>query len=60
MEITMTTILVVYNHDEGTTSSMTLEEFIKLFNKEYIDPASFTIESAIYNPNNGDNHDKTS
>ena len=50
----MTTILVVYNHNEGTTSSMTLEEFIKLFNKEYIDPASFTIESVTYSQNKGE------
>ena len=44
----MTTILTVLNHDEETTETLTLAQFIKRFNNEQMSDAIFSILSISY------------
>ena len=44
----MTTILTVLNHDEETTETLTLAQFIKRFNSEQMSDALFSIISISY------------
>ena len=51
----MTTILTVLNHDEETTETLTLAQFIKRFNNEQMSDAIFSILSISYPTNNDKN-----
>ena len=51
----MTTILTVLNHDEETTETLTLAQFIKRFNNEQMSDAIFSILSISYPINNDKN-----
>tara|TARA_B100000963_G_scaffold355850_1_gene374903 strand:+ start:686 stop:928 length:243 start_codon:yes stop_codon:yes gene_type:complete len=44
----MTTILTVLNHDDETTETLTLAQFIKRFNNEQMSDALFSILSISY------------
>ena len=46
-EIFMTnqTLITIYNHDDETSETITLTQFVKRFNNEQIDSTSFTITS---------------
>ena len=44
----MTTILTILNHDEETTETLTLAQFIKRFNNEQMSDAIFSILSVTY------------
>ena len=46
----MTTILTVFNHDDETTETLTLAQFIKRFNNEQMSDALFSILSISYPP----------
>ena len=46
----MTTILTVLNHDDETTETLTLAQFIKRFNNEQMSDAIFSILSISYPP----------
>lgn len=41
----MTTILTVFNHDDETTETLTLAQFIKRFNNEQMSDAVFSVLS---------------
>ena len=49
----MTTILTVLNHDEETTETLTLAQFIKRFNNEQMSDAVFSVLSIKYPVLNG-------
>ena len=51
----MTTILTVLNHDDETTETLTLAQFIKRFNNEQMSDAIFSILSISYPINNDKN-----
>ena len=38
-----TTMVTIYNHDDETTETITLAQFVKRFNNEQIDPSSYSI-----------------
>ena len=44
----MTTILTILNHDDETTETLTLAQFIKRFNNEQMSDAIFSIISISY------------
>ena len=44
----MTTILTILNHDDETTETLTLAQFIKRFNNEQMSDAIFSILSISY------------
>ena len=44
----MTTILTILNHDDETTETLTLAQFIKRFNNEQMSDALFSILSISY------------
>ena len=44
----MTTILTILNHDDETTETLTLAQFIKGFNSEQMSDALFSIISISY------------
>ena len=44
----MTTILTILNHDDETTETLTLAQFIKRFNNEQMSDAVFSILSVSY------------
>ena len=47
----MTTILTILNHDDETTETLTLAQFIKRFNNEQMSDALFSIISiSVHHP----------
>lgn len=42
-------LVTIYNHDDETTETITLTQFVKRFNNEQIDSTSFTITSTQEN-----------
>ena len=38
-------LITIYNHDDETTETITLTQFIKRFNNEHIDSSSYSIKS---------------
>jgi len=39
------TLITIYNHDDETSETITLTQFVKRFNNEQIDSTTFTITS---------------
>jgi len=39
-----TVTITIYNHDDETTETITLKEFVKRFNNEHIDSTTYSIQ----------------